>query len=262
LARITTSRDLTSLPAWSTVKPLTEKARWIVYFIYLPAGPLTAAHLFTLARLRQATAGLVVVCASPTIADVPADLAGRVDALYWKALPGFDFSAYGIALREIARSSPGADVLVLNDSILGPFDDVDLFWKRMKWELTGFSASAQIQNHIQSYAFHLKSWDLNKKDELIRIFPESRSFNTYKGAVYRQESLLASEAARSMSVGAFWYADYVRCNDPTIYAALPLLDAGFPFLKKSLLTRNRHVWRKDDISDALRDRDHPVEVAS
>jgi hypothetical protein len=62
-----------------------------------------------------------------------------------------------------------------------------------------------------------------------------------------------------MSVGALWYADNRRCSDATIFAALPLLDAGFPFLKRSLLTKHAEFNDINDVHTALRARTHPVD---
>ncbi len=257
--RVTILRGLTLAPTSTAIVPITPKLRWIVYFVYLPNGRLTAAHRFTLARLRQADAGLCVICATPAPADVPDELHRTADALYWKALPGFDFSAYALALHEIAQHSAGADLLILNDSVFGPFEPVDTLWPAMQWRLTGFTASAQLQNHIQSYAFHLKNVDRSMVRALRTVLPHRFAFNDYRGAVYGQESRFATVAARTMSVGALWYADGIRCGDPSIFAALPLVRAGFPFLKRSLLTKNAHAADRDDIHETLRAFGHPVE---
>ncbi len=257
--RATALRGLRHAPAHHAIIPICSRPRWIVFFVYLPSGGLTAAHRFTLERLRQADAGLCIICAAPTPADIPAEITTVADALYWKALPGFDFSAYALALHAIAHDSPGADVLVLNDSVFGPFSPVDSLWSHMRWDLTGFTASAQLQNHIQSYAFHLKRVDADRLRVLRTVMPRHWAFDDYRGAVYLQESRFATVAARSMSVGALWYADGERSGDPSIFAALPLLDAGFPFLKRSLLTKNAHVVPRDSILHALTCRDHPID---
>ena len=257
--RLSILRDMARAPAHIAITPIGAQRRWIVYFVYLPSGGLTAAHRFTIERLRQADAKLCVVCAAASPAHVPAELARTTDALYWKDLPGFDFSAYALALHEVASRSPGADLLILNDSVFGPFVPVDNFWPMMRWDLTGFTASAQIQNHIQSYAFHLKSVDEKRARTLRTVLPARFAFNHYRGAVYGQETRFATVAARTMSVGALWYADGQAAGDPSIFAALPLLEAGFPFLKRSLLSKNAHAVERADLVACLRARNHPME---
>jgi lipopolysaccharide biosynthesis protein len=257
--RLLTRRGRRPAPAHLALVPVTPSPRWIAYFVFLPAGGLTAAHRFTLDRLRAADAKLCVICAAPTPGDVPDALARYADALYWKALPGFDFSAYALAVRVVAAGSPGADLLVLNDSVWGPFVPVDSIWPAMRWDLTGFTASAQIQNHVQSYAFHLRGVTPATAHALRPVLPAGYAYDDYRGAVYRQESRFATVGARSMTVGALWYADGVRCGDPSVLAALPLVRQGFPFLKRSLLGKNGHIYPRAQILATLRDLGHPVD---
>ncbi|MFS0774389.1 hypothetical protein [Sphingomonas sp. 1P08PE] len=247
-------------PASLTLTPLNARPRWIVYFVYLPAGELTAAHRFTLDRLRSADASLCVICAAPSPRAVPEELRRIADALYWKDLPGFDFSAYALAVRETARLSPGADMLILNDSTFGPFASLDELWPAMRWELTGFTAFSQMQDHIQSYAFHLRQVTSATVQTLRTVLPSDFAVDHYRSAVYLQESRFAAVAARSMSVGALWHADARRCGDPSIFAALPLVRAGFPFLKRSLLSKNAHAYPRQALLDTLRDLGHPVDT--
>jgi hypothetical protein len=246
-------------PATKTIRPITPHAQWIAYFIYLPAGGLTAAHRFTLERLRAASnAGLVVICATPDPVDIPAELAGMAGALYWKALGGFDFSAYALAIRETARRSPGADLLVLNDSVFGPFVPVDELWSQMRWDLSGFTVSGQVQNHLQSYAFCLRNVDDRTLTALVDIFPEGRAFDDYRAVVLWQETRFATVASRAMSVGALWYGDVRRCLDPTLFAALPLVEAGFPFLKRGLLGKHAGIYPEEAIRAVLAEQGHPA----
>ena len=241
------------------LKPLYPRSRWIAYFIYLPTGGLTAAHRYTLERLRGARdAGLLVVCATAASIPPPAELHGIADALYWKDLGGFDFSAYALAIAETARLSPGADLLVQNDSVFGPFCPVDDLWPRMKWDLTGFTASGAVENHIQSYAFCLKSVDASKVEALRAIFPPGRAYQDYEAVLLRQETRMASVAALSMSVGALWYAPPDDCADASLFAALPLVDAGFPFLKRGLLTKHAGIYPRDAVIEVLRKLGHPT----
>ncbi len=259
LIRMIALRSVGRAPARAAIVPIVPRTRWIVYFVFLPSGGLTSAHRFTLERLRAADAGLCVICAAPSPGDVPADLREIADALYWKDLSGFDFSAYALAIQEVARHSPGADLFVMNDSVLGPFVPLDTLWPAMRWDLTGFTASATLQNHIQSYAFHLRGVDRSTVRALASVMPRRFAFQDYLGAVYCQESRFATVAARRMSVGALWYADGERSGDASVLAALPLVEAGFPFLKRSLFTKNGHVYPRAALIDTLRGLGHPVD---
>lgn len=247
-------------PAFEALVPIAETAqRWIAYFVYLPDGQgLSPAHAFTLDRLAGGDAKLLVVCSTPDPAQVPGELHEKADALYWKATDGFDFSAYALALGEIARHSPGSDAFVMNDSVFGPFVPVDTLWPSLRWDLTGLTASFQIENHVQSYAFGLRDVTPARLDALSGVMDRRHAFDDYRPVVYLQETRLARIAARSMSVGAMWYGPRAVTIDPSLFAAIPLLRAGFPFLKRGLLTKHVGIYGETAIRGVLEDLRHPV----
>lgn len=247
-------------PAHQVLKPVRHHPEWAVLFLYAPQGRLDAAQCFTLDRLKDQGLPLFVVLASASAEQVPSDLAGRCDALYWKALPGFDFSAYRLALTAIARHSPGADVFVMNDSVFGPFSDIRPFLKHAPWDLTGFTASAQMENHLQSYAFVLKNVTRARMRRLASVLFPFMAFNTIHDVIHCQESRLARVAAKTMSVGALWYAGAAagEALDPPLHSPLALLEAGFPFLKKSLIGKHARFMERSLVEGFLRRHQHPV----
>jgi lipopolysaccharide biosynthesis protein len=246
-------------PAHQVIKPVQPRARWAVYFIYLPqGGALTASHRFTLARLRALDRGLLVVCACPDVASVPPDLAGQCDALYWKALSGYDFSAYKLALQALAQHASGADVFVMNDSVYGPLTDIAPLIDQAPWDLTGLTASSQIENHIQSYAFVLKGVTHRRLRSLWSVLLPCVAFSRPFDVIEYQETRFAKVAARHMSVGAYWYADAQVMQDPTLVQPLAMLEAGLPFLKKSLLGKHASLAKAEDIRAALQRYGHPA----
>lgn len=250
-------RKLVAPPPTRVVTPVTPRRRWALYFIYAPDGRLRPSHRFTLRQLRSEGTGLAVVFASPPGGEMPAELVAGTDALFWKGLSGFDFSAYAMGLRALADNSPGADVLVMNDSVFGPFCPLDALWARMPWDLTGFTASGNVQNHIQSYAFMLRDWDRDKYDDLAGILRLHDAYDDYRHVVFCQETLFAEHAAKTMSVGSWWYADHQTCADVSIHAALSLVEAGFPFMKKSLFTKYAHALDQKKARDVLAATGHP-----
>ena len=215
-------------------------------------------HRFAIERLRALGRRLMIVCATPDASAIPNEIRAAADALVWKALPGFDFSAYAIGLRVLAEHCPGSDALVLNDSTFGPLVDLAPWLARARWDLTGFTATANVENHIQSYAFHLRGVTLERMKALSPVLPARHAHDNFWSVVLRQETCLARVAARTMSVGSLLYADDPAVQDPTLQLALPLVEAGFPFLKRSLLGKLEHVAPREATLAALAGAGYPV----
>lgn len=245
------------LPDRQVLKRPTPRPRWIMYFAYLPQGTLTPAHLYTLERLAACNAGLFVVCALPPGVPVPPALYDHADAIATKGLSGFDFSAYAIGLRTLVENSPGCDLFVLNDSVFGPFADLDHAFETAQWDFTGYTAQSLIENHIQSYAFIIKNVDAAVERALAPVLPGTYAYDRYKDVVFQQETRLARTANRHMSIGAKWFSDAAAGVDPSFFCALSLMETGFPFLKKSLLHRRPDIYKRDDILSVLERIGHP-----
>jgi hypothetical protein len=244
-------------PAHKVIRLPVKRERWVAQFLYCPNGRLDSAQLYTLNRLRELSLPLMVICACPSPEMMPSQLGGYADALCWKAMPGYDFSAYTISLWLIARHSPGADVLLLNDSMYGPFSDLDQFFRDARWELSALTASGLWGNHLQSYALLLRDVCETRMDHLKGIFNENRSSSHLGTVVFKQELCLGDHAARHMSVGAMWYGDGAMIDDPCLRRPFELLDAGFPFMKKSLLGKMSSFQRREDCIAKLREFGHP-----
>ncbi|UZK65050.1 hypothetical protein [Sphingomonas sp. M1-B02] len=211
---------------------------------------------------------------------MPLALLDKADALYWKGLVGFDFSAYALLLDEIVLKSPGADVYLQNDSVLGPFGDLEVLIASMPWRVSGFMASSGAQNHLQSYALFFRRVDPALMSGLSAIFSKRWAYDRYRDVVNLQETRMASVAARHASVGAAWYAPCVhedapslsaiirhkfgiadasprRTRDPSLCDVEDLLAQGFPFLKRSLFTRNVDLNPRAPLDAFLAQQGHP-----
>jgi lipopolysaccharide biosynthesis protein len=244
-------------PRSSAIRPVRPRDRWVIYFIYTQNGQLSESHMFTLGRLRDLSIGVFVVCAAPSPNDVPLDLLRFTDALYWKALPGYDFSAYKLALSEVAKQSPSARVLVMNDSVFGPFADLKFFIDRTPWDLTGFTASSQKENHIQSYAFIVREMTRLRIWQLSTVLFPFICLDQREDVINCQELRFARVASRHMSVGAFWFFPVEKTVDPTLMRPFELLDDRYPFLKKSLLGKFGKLQDRKETEARLRAHDSP-----
>jgi hypothetical protein len=248
-------------PASAVLRAPTPQPYWYVLFIYAPKGRLTDCQRFTLSALHHQNVPLCVVAACQNEDSIPADVFDFADALYWKDLPGYDFSAYSVALHGIAENSPGADVLVMNDSVFGPFTDLRPYLYDAPWDLTGMTGTFMSrQRHIQSYAFVLKAVTKTRLSAMGGIFSPAYAFDTASATISCRELWMARQAARSMSVGAYWYGGSDSEGDPSLSWAIDLVDAGFPFLKKSLLGKHGKFQPRGVVLDRLRRLGHPLTV--
>jgi hypothetical protein len=245
-------------PPSLALRPVEPQDQWVAYFAFLPQGRLSDAHRFTLGRLRDEGCHVLIICATPDVSSVPEELGRYADALYWKGMGGYDFSAYTLALELIAERSPAADVLVMNDSMYGPFHPVRPFLRAARWDLTGFTGSALNENHLQSYAFILRSVHPARLAQLRDIFFQDKAFDHADQVIWAQELLLARRASRHMTVGACWYSGGPAVDDPCLRRPIELVHAGFPFMKKSLLGKMAHFQDPQRVRALLSAQGHPL----
>jgi lipopolysaccharide biosynthesis protein len=251
-----------AFPSWKTLVPASPQTRWLAYFVYLPDGQLTAGHRFTLDRLAAERASLMVICACPDGHAVLDELRARCDALYWKDMPGYDFSAYALGLSELVLWSPGADVLFMNDSIFGPFAPLEPFIQAAPWRVTGFTANATRateENHVQSYAFVIKNLQMDVLQAAAPSMSMSWAYNDIESVILLQETRLTRMLARHFDVGAYWCSIQREKSDLCLFRPRELIEAGFPFLKRSLLGKFATRFQQlDDMKALLNSLGHPL----
>ena len=251
-------RYLEKAPASQILKPIENQSRWLVYFLFIPDGQLHDHHRFTLERLKAHGDKLLIVCSAQHHDTIPSELHAAADALIWKALSGYDFSAYALALHAVAEYSEGADVFIMNDSVFGPFSDISSLFATTPWDLTGFTASdACAQRHIQSYAFIMRDVTPQRLSPMSWIFRKHTAFSNPIAVVGCQELWMARVAAKSMTVGSLWFGRDEVVHDPSLTQGIALLETGFPFLKRSLMSKHGKFQHTSEVLAALRRMGHP-----
>jgi len=250
--------DICLKPRGAEILALTPRPEWVAYFVYLPDGHLTPSHRYTLERLRVIDLPILVICATREPSEVPDELRRFAAALYWKQLHGYDFSAYTMAASIIADRSPHARVLFLNDSVFGPFTDLREQAFNSPWDFTGFTASAMVENHVQSYAFAIRDLSRERLRALRPVLLPVLALKKRNAAILCQETRLARIASASMSVGAHWYGGGRGVINPVLEQPFRLLEAGFPFMKKSLLGKQGHYNKDDAAGEFLTRNSHPL----
>ena len=248
-------------PPSRALVPITPAPLWIAYFLYLPDGRLTASHRYTIARLREERGAKVLLIAATPAPDggsVLDELGRAADALYWKGLSGFDFSAFALALDEVAAHSSGSELILLNDSVFGPFASLSALFATMPWTVAGLTGNAVYESHVQSYCWRIRSVQRQLVSDLGDVMSRDWAYDRFGDVVLLQETRLAARAARVTSVGAKWYIPLTsRSADLPRIAPLEMLDLGLPLMKKSVLGKYGHLHRSADLMSVLRRFDHP-----
>ena len=231
--------------------------RWALYFIYTPTGQIFDQHIFTIDRLKHCGFRVLVVIGSARLDRELPDALKMADAVIVKEERGFDFSGYTIGLNYLVSRFGEVNVLVLNDSVFGPFYDLMPTMTQTRWRLTGFTSSRAIENHIQSYAFIFKAMDKKLLASLKSVFFRRVAMNFHGAVAFLQESRLARRASRTCSVGSLW-EPLTPLADLTMAMPIELVNDGFPFLKRSLLGKFSPGFSRDDILAVLREKQHPI----
>ena len=233
-----------------------ESDKWVVYFCFAPDGLPRANHNFTIKKLRAEGYSILIVCATPALEQAQNFVKLTPDALIWKALRGYDFSGYTLGLNALVSRYNSVDVLVLNDSILGPFNLIRPMLESSPWDLTGFMTSYSVEHHIQSFAFYIKDYCEKNAKIYRQILFKYISFNSQGPVSLLQETRLGSALQKSISIGSIlspsidYKMNYYLLGNPK-----GLLDIGFPFIKESIFRKFVANYDQDFYNGCLMGRD-------
>lgn len=218
----------------------------VCLFVTYAAQPELKPHvLHHLAALLNAGFAVVLVINTElerrAIAVSPA-LADRLAACLVRENTGFDFAAWAHAYA-LGQGFPAATrLLLVNDSVVGPLDDAayaEVLWRlrASTADLVGLTENAVPHRHLQSYflAFGpraLQSPVFKAAFMGMRSLPTKELvIDAYETALTRQ---LVQAGLAATSLFPPLYND-PRSADDTMIRWQALIDAGFPFVKASLL---------------------------
>ena len=154
---------------------------------------------------------------------------------------GYDFGSWATALGCFPELRGIGTVLLTNDSLLGPFEPIDhlLEWVSAPGpDIRGMTASYQFARHIQSYFLAYRGGIL--QDQPWRDF-----FNSIRVEPDKDDVVLAYELGVSrVSFSECYSTDVwvtgpelgVPYSNPTVDGWKNLIESGFPFLKRTIMT--------------------------
>ena len=153
---------------------------------------------------------------------------------------GYDFGSWATALDRYPSIAEGSQILLLNDSLAGPFAPIDHLLERFDRtaaDVWGMTDSTQFTHHLQSYCLGFKGGCL-REPPLARFWRDIGAESSREDVIWRNEIGLAQLLARERFVTdaaiPHWRV-VANGQNPTITGWRRLLDSGFPFVKRQLL---------------------------
>ncbi len=161
---------------------------------------------------------------------------------------GFDFAAWGHAYSIGQGFARCSRLLLANDSVIGPLDGSSFtaLVDRLRGsaaDIVGLTENRTPQRHLQSYFLAFGPRALGS-EAFRRAFSGMRSLPTKELVIDAYETSLTRQLERAgLRIASLFppLYDEPRSGDDTMARWRDLVDAGFPFVKASLLRSPRHA---------------------
>jgi lipopolysaccharide biosynthesis protein len=153
---------------------------------------------------------------------------------------GYDFGSWATALHRYPAIAATAHVLMLNDSLVGPFGPIGHLldhFDRSAADVWGLTDTTQFSHHLQSYCLGFKGGSL-REPPLARFWSDVRVEASRDEVIWRNEIGLSQllDRERFVTEAAIPYWRVVKDGqNPTILGWRKLLDQGYPFVKRQLV---------------------------
>jgi len=198
-----------------------------------------------------AGAGFAVVLVANTDLDrrslrIDPALLDRLAGCIVRENVGFDFAAWGHAYGLGQGFPQCSRLLLVNDSVIGPLSESSFTalierLRKTDADMIGLTENRMPHRHLQSYFLSFGRRVLDS-DAFRRAFFGMRSLPTKELVIDAYETSLTRQLERAgLSAAALFppLYDEPRSGDDTMTRWRELIDAGFPFVKASLLRNPR-----------------------
>lgn len=205
-------------------------------------GPDPSTSLLQLVRELELNGYVVVVVrASDNGSSLawPTSAASR-PTIVSKANLGYDFGSWAVGLEMFPRIRRGRYVLLVNDSLVGPFSSLKPLiqdFEAAQTDVWAATNTTQIHEHLQSYFVGYRRGVL--ADRALRQFwrnlpEESEKRNIIERYEFGLSRLLLAEG---LTTSACFDSERVVAptENPTVEGWKRLIELGFPFVKRQLL---------------------------
>jgi hypothetical protein len=208
--------------------------------------PHVPAHVESLAGAGFAVVLVVNTDLDPGGLRLDPALLDRLAGCIVRENVGFDFAAWAHAFSLGQGFANCTRLLLVNDSVIGPLDGhafATLIERLRKTDadMVGLTENRMPHRHLQSYFLAFGPRAL-RSDAFRRAFFGMRSLPTKELVIDAYETSLTRQLERAGLGAAALFPplyDEPRSGDDTIARWRELIDAGFPFVKASLLRNPR-----------------------
>ena len=203
---------------------------------------------FYLDQLRRAGFSVMFISTSELTEDCIERLSGHCFMIVERENKCPDFGSWKIGL-SLLNWGKGLDaVLLVNDSVFGPFHDLRpvITTMKEKYDVWGMTDNLEIERHIQSYFIYFNR--AATASPVFQDFWKKINMDASKNEVIHQYEVGLSKLFRknNFRLGAYVDIDTLNQHEPHVYISTnPLLvfwktllsKYAFPFLKRELLIK-------------------------
>ncbi|MCS5722035.1 rhamnan synthesis F family protein [Herbiconiux sp. CPCC 203407] len=207
------------------------------------AGPEVSLSLsWMVTRLEEQDYSVVVVRASDDRRPLDWSRGPANDAIVVrKPNIGYDFGSWATAIQMFPAIRGAQNVLITNDSLVGPFSSLGPMvadFEGSFFDVWGGTWTSQFMPHLQSFLLGFKGGVL--EDPALRHFWSELPEQSNKTDIIDKYELGLSRLlhGEGFVTGAWFDYELVveYTQNPTILGWRRLLDLGFPFVKRELVT--------------------------
>ncbi|GAB3126792.1 hypothetical protein GCM10027056_24990 [Glaciibacter psychrotolerans] len=241
-------------------RSLPETERVAIIASFAPDNTVSRS-LATLTReLEKHSYTVIIVRASDTTDPLiwPEDYPVRA-TIVRKSNIGYDFGSWAVGLKLFPSVRRKKFVILANDSLVGPFGDLDQLITSFESATTNVWAAtntAQIRPHVQSFFVGYRDGILN--DRSLRQFWSNVAVEPDKQQIIQRYELGLSQLllAEGLTTSACFESERVvsQAENPTVEGWRNLVKIGFPFVKRELITNSSVVPDGQDVPDVVLER--------
>jgi lipopolysaccharide biosynthesis protein len=231
--------------------------RRVCVFVSFSPTPVVRPHVRF--HIEALLAEHFVVVLVLNVDDADASAPSKFDALAGlvvRANAGFDFGAWADAFRMFPALWSAQSVLLVNDSVFGPFGDFHALIERahsLPADVVGMTESYQHTHHIQSY-FTLLRGPALRNESVRRVWQSIVNLRTKDDVIRHHElEMRARYMAAGLTCTTLFEVERLYPHNPLFDKWAELAAAGMPYIKVAQLKALRYPlhlagWRRQ-VSD-------------